>query len=249
MSIGGGKTPLLQISELTKKFSGLVALSQVTLHVYEGEILALIGPNGSGKTTLFNVISGHLRANGGQITFKDKNITGLPPYKICKLGISRTFQIPKPFPNMSVIDNIRVAELFGRSAKNQVDELGGSGNICKLVGLEGKSDVQAKSLTGSDKKRLEVGRALATSPKLLLFDEIASGLTVQESKWATEFVKELRDHYGLTIIWTEHVMRVIMQAVDRVVVLNHGVKIAEGTPQEIVKSEEVLSVYFGRKTG
>ena len=136
MSNGGGKTPLLQISELTKKFSGLVALSQVTLHVYEGEILALIGPNGSGKTTLFNVISGHLRPNGGQITFKDKNITGLPPYKICKLGIARTFQIPQPFPNMSVIDNIRVAELFGRSTKNQVDKLGGSENICKLVGLE-----------------------------------------------------------------------------------------------------------------
>ena len=150
---------------------------------------------------------------------------------------------------MSVIENIRVAELFGRSTKTQLDKLGGAENICKLVGLSSKIDVQAKSLTGSEKKRLEVGRALATSPKLLLFDEFAAGLTVQESKWATEFVKKLRDDYDLTIIWTEHVMRVIMQAVDRVVVLNHGIKIAEGSPQEIVKSEEVLSVYFGRKTG
>lgn len=249
MANSSGKNLLLQVAELTRKFSGLVALSQVTLHVQEGEILALIGPNGSGKTTLFNVISGYLRPNGGQITFKGQNITGLPPYKICKFGIARTFQIPQPFPGMSVIENIRVAALFGRSAQHRDDKLGGPDDLCKLVGLDSKSEVQAKSLTASDKKRLEVGRALATSPKLLLFDEFASGLTAQESKWAIEFVKGLRDRYGLTIIWTEHVMRVIMQAVDRVVVLNHGVKIAEGSPQEIVKSEQVLSVYFGRKTG
>lgn len=244
----GEKRALLQIFELTRRFSGLVALSQVTLKVYDREILALIGPNGSGKTTLFNVISGHYKPNSGKITLDGKDITGLPPYKICRLGISRTFQIPQPFPNMSVIDNIRVAEFFGRPGKNQTSKLGGSDNICNLVGLSDKSDAQARSLTGSEKKRLEVGRALATSPTLLLLDEFAAGLTAQESKWATDFVKELRDKYDLTIIWTEHVMRTIMQAVDRAVVLNHGVKIAEGTPQQIIKSEQVLSVYLGRKT-
>ena len=239
------KNALLEVAGLTKRFSGLVALSDVNLQVSKGEILGLIGPNGSGKTTLFNVISGSLHPNGGRITFNGHNIAGLPSYKVCKLGVARTFQIPQPFPDMSVIENIRVARLFGRS-KNARSDLDDPENVCKLVGLDAKREVLARSLTVSDKKRLEVGRALATSPTLLLFDEFAAGLTAQESKWATEFVKTLRDSYGITIIWTEHVMRVIMSAVDRVAVLDHGVKIAEGTPQEVVKSEHVLAVYFGR---
>jgi branched-chain amino acid transport system ATP-binding protein len=244
----GSEQPLLEIVGLTKKFAGLVALSNVDLKVFKGEILGLIGPNGSGKTTLFNVISGSLHPNGGGITFNGHDIAGLPAHKVCKLGVARTFQIPQPFPDMSVIENIRVAHLFGRS-KNAQSNLGDPEKVCKLVGLDSKSDVLARSLTVSDKKRLEVGRALATSPTLLLFDEFASGLTAQESKWATGFVNTLRDSYGLTIVWIEHVMRVIMSAVDRVVVLDHGVKIAEGTPQEIVKSEQVLSVYLGRGKG
>jgi branched-chain amino acid transport system ATP-binding protein len=213
--------------------------------VFEGEILGLIGPNGSGKTTLFNVISGALRPNAGSIMFKGHEIAGLPAHKVCKLGVARTFQIPQPFQNMSVLENIGVASLFGHSSSSQRN-LGDPEEVCKLVGLDEKSNVLARSLTVSDKKRLEVGRALATSPSLLLFDEFAAGLTAQESKWAIEFVRILRDSHGLTIVWTEHVMRVIMSVVDRVVVLNHGVKIAEGQPQEVVKSEEVLSVYLGR---
>jgi branched-chain amino acid transport system ATP-binding protein len=248
MDRGLEKDAILEVAGVTKKFSGLVALSNVDLQVFNGEILGLIGPNGSGKTTLFNVISGCLHPNGGRITFNGHDIAGLPAHKVCKLGVARTFQIPQPFPDMSVIDNIRVAYLFGRS-KNARSKLGDPENVCKLVVLDSKSDVLARSLTVSEKKRLEVGRALATSPTLLLFDEFAAGLTAQESKWATEFVKALRDSYGLTIVWTEHVMRVIMSAVDRVVVLDHGVKIAEGTPQEIVKSEQVLSVYLGRSRG
>ena len=240
---------LLKVSGVTKKFAGLVALSNVDLQVKDREILGLIGPNGSGKTTLFNVISGALRPTNGRINFNGHEIAGLPSYKVCKLGLARTFQVPQPFQDMSVIENIRVAHLFGRSkGSSKNTRLGDPEEVCKLVGLDSKSNMSAKSLSVSDKKRLEVGRALATSPSLLLFDEFAAGLTANESKWATDFVRTLRDDYGLTIIWTEHVMRILMRAVDRVLVLNHGVKIAEGTPKEIVKSEQVLSVYLGRNT-
>jgi branched-chain amino acid transport system ATP-binding protein len=236
---------LLEINNATKRFAGILALDNVNFSVREREVVGLIGPNGAGKTTLFSVIAGSLAPTSGKISFDGKDITGLPSNRICRLGISRTFQIPKPFPDLTVFQNIELAEMFGHAGSRTKKRIGSPGEICNLVGLEAKKKTLAKTLSVSDKKRLEVGRALATGPKLILLDEFAAGLSAQESEWATSFVRQVRNDYGLSIVWIEHVMRVLMKNVDRVLVLNHGVKIAEGAPEEIVKEEKVLEAYFG----
>ena len=220
-------------------------LSDVNFSLAEGEILGLIGPNGAGKTTLFNIISGMLKPDGGKVLFGGRNITGKAPYKISRMGIARTFQIPQPFPEMSVLENVRAASMFshgggnGRLPKDPVE-------ICGLLGLGGKKMHEpAKRLTGGEKKRLEVARALGTSPRLLLLDEFAAGLTVAETQWASETIRKLSKEFGLTLVWTEHVMRVLMRTVERVVVLHHGAVIAEGAPEIVVKDQNVLGAYFG----
>ena len=238
---------LLEISNVTKRFAGLVALNDVSLSVNEKEVVGLIGPNGAGKTTLFSLIAGSLTPTSGNISFNGKKISGLPSNRICKLGVARTFQIPRPFPELTVFENIEVAEMFGHSGISSKKKIGTPSEICEIVGLGKKRKIVAKTLSVSDKKRLEVGRALATRPMLILLDEFAAGLSAQESEWATKFVRQMQNDYGLSIVWIEHVMHVLMKNVDRVFVLDHGVKIAEGPPNEIVKNEKVLEAYFGGK--
>lgn len=237
---------LLRLERVSKRFSGLDVLSDVSFEVSEGEVVGLIGPNGAGKTTIFNIVSGALRPNGGSVVFDGRETTHLPAHKLARLGIARTFQVPQPFDQMTVGENVRAGSLFsGRSGKGKLpaDSL----ELCEMAGLEDKVNQRAGTLTSSEKKRLEVARALGTSPRLLLLDEFAAGLTMAEAAWATEMVRRLSREYGLTIVWTEHVMRVLMRSVDRVLVLQQGNIIAKGSPGEVVKDEKVLAAYFGGK--
>lgn len=238
---------LLKVSGITKRFAGLEVLKDVSLEVAAGELVGLIGPNGAGKTTLFNVIAGSLKPNGGKVVFSGRDITGLLPHKVARLGIARTFQIPQPFSEMTVLENVGVACSFaGASSRGSLPNE--AAKLCELVGLGSKLDRRAGSLSVSDKKRLEVGRALGLSPLLLMLDEFAAGLSVSEAEWATKMTRELSRDFGVTIIWTEHVMRVLMRSVDRVLVLEQGELIAQGSPEAIVKDERVLSAYFGAKS-
>lgn len=236
---------LLRLEQVTKRFSGLEVLKDVSFEIDEGEVVGLIGPNGAGKTTIFNIVSGALKPNQGHIFFSGRETTGLAPHRVSKLGISRTFQIPQPFSQMTVMQNVRTGQLFSAGARGKLprDAL----KLCEIAGLGGKVNQVAGTLTSSEKKRLEVARALSVSPKLLLLDEFAAGLAVSEAAWASDMVKSLSEEYGITIVWTEHVMRVLMRTVKRVLVLQQGEVIAQGTPAEIVKNERVLSAYFGGK--
>jgi len=240
---------MLELNKVSKNFGGLKALSGVSLTVQEGEFVGLIGPNGSGKTTLFNIISGHLKATSGEIIFSGRNITELRPDQICKSGIARTFQIPKPFKGMTVADNIIAAILFGDG-----DHVGGESELRlkadhykQVVGLDVDSTTMPGELTAVDLRRLELARALATRPKLLLMDECMSGLNSEEIAKAALMLKTIHEEMGITIIWVEHVMAALMNHVKRVFVLEYGELIAEGVPSDIARDERVIEAYFGEK--
>lgn len=236
---------LLEGEKITKNFGGLTAVSEINFHVDKGEILGLIGPNGAGKTTLFNLISASLTPKSGTITFKGQNISGLKPYQLCRLGISRTFQMVKIFANLTVLDNVRLAAIFGQAkqpAETQATQE--AAELLEFVGLSKVSSIPAQGLTLANQKRLEVARALAAKPELLLLDELMAGLNQTEISEAMELVRKIRDK-GITIIMIEHVMKAIMNVCDRIIVLNYGKKIAEGTPQEIANSKVVVEVYLG----
>jgi branched-chain amino acid transport system ATP-binding protein len=236
---------ILEGEKVTKHFGGLAAVSSVDFHVNQGEILGLIGPNGAGKTTLFNLISGAISAKSGAIRFKDKEITGLKPHQICRMGVARTFQSVKVFSNMPVINNVLLGSLFGTSTRiSQADATRKATEALELVGLSAVRATPAKDLTLVNQKRLEVARALATTPELLLLDELMAGLNQTEMAESMELVTGLRDK-GLTIFMIEHVMKAIMSICDRIMVLHHGEKIAEGTPQEITSNKTVVEVYLG----
>jgi len=236
---------LLEGKNVTKSFGGLTAVSAVDFFVDEGEIIGLIGPNGAGKTTLFNLISAALEPKPGEIRFKSKRINGLNPYQICRLGIARTFQTVKIFSNLPVIENVRIGSLFGpqkrlsaaEATKVAMEQL-------EFVGLSEAAHTPARDLTLASQKRLEVARALATKPSLLLLDEIMAGLNQTELNLAMELVKKIQGR-GITIIMIEHVMKAIMNICSRIIVLHHGQKIAEGTPQEVANSKTVIEVYLG----
>jgi branched-chain amino acid transport system ATP-binding protein len=237
--------PILEGEGLTKYFGGLAAVSNVDFHVEEGEIVGLIGPNGAGKTTLFNLISGALVPKPGAIKFKAENITGLKPHKICKMGVARTFQSVKVFANMPVLENVLLGSLFGTSnSMSSADAAREAMGLLEFVGLSAVRATPAKDLTLANQKRLEVARALATKPELLLLDELMAGLNPTEVAQAMELVTTIRDK-GITIFMIEHVMKAIMSVCDRIMVLHHGEKIAEGTPQEIATSRTVVEVYLG----
>jgi len=239
---------ILEGNNLTKNFGGLVAVAGVDFFVDQGEVLGLIGPNGAGKTTLFNLISAALVPNPGTITFKGKNITRIKPYKVSRMGIARTFQTVKIFSNMSVFDNVRVGALFGTSTRlssAEADRV--TSELLSFVELSGQGYSLAKDLTLANQKRLEVARAMATRPELLLLDEMMAGLTYTEVAQAMDLVEKIHKK-GITIIMIEHVMKAIMSVCDRIIVLHHGKKIAEGTPQEIAKNETVVEVYLGEQS-
>jgi branched-chain amino acid transport system ATP-binding protein len=239
--------PILEGKGVTKYFGGLAAVLNLDFTVEQGEVLGLIGPNGAGKTTLFNLISAALVPKSGTIKFKGKNITGLKPYKICRMGVARTFQSVKIFANMPVLDNVVLGSFFGVSAGNSsADAVREATELLEFVGLSQLKATPAKDLTLANQKRLEIAGALATKPELLLLDEIMAGLNPTEVAQAMELVSRIRDK-KITVIMIEHVMKAIMNMCERIMVLHHGEKIAEGTPKEVATSKKVVEVYLGEK--
>jgi len=235
---------ILRVSALSKHFGGISAVNNVSFEVGKGEILGLIGPNGSGKTTLFNLISGLYRPDSGRIIFMGEDITKKQPHEICRKGIARTFQLVRAFPNMTVLENVVVGSIFGGGIKDLDVALNESRRICEFVGLAGKEDTPVRNLTAVDKKLTELARALAMKPKLLLIDELMAGLNPVETEQAMALLKRIREQ-GITIFWIEHMIKAVVGISDRIMVMNHGMKIAEGRPDEVVNDVRVIEVYLG----
>jgi branched-chain amino acid transport system ATP-binding protein len=239
---------ILKIDNVTKRFGGLYALRKVSFEVEKGQIIGLIGPNGSGKTTLFNCISGMYPADGGAIYFEGANLVGLKPHQIARKGIGRTYQIARPFGDMTVRENVYVGAAFGCMAK---EKSGRQFDVCydsmKITNLESKADEPAESLTFGEKRRLEIARALALRPKLLLLDETMAGLTPTEVDSTLDMIRRIARELSLTVIVIEHVMHAIMTISEKVVTLNEGEKIAEGTPKEVAENPKVLTAYLGEE--
>jgi len=238
---------LLEVENVSKAFGGVLAINRVSFTLNEGEILGLIGPNGSGKTTMFNLINGLLNPDRGNIRFNGKDITGMAPYKICQCGIARTFQLVKPFSRITTLENVMVGRFHGcEQARNMKQARTEAKKILALTGLANEHVPNAGSLSLINRKRLEIARALATKPKLLLLDEMMCGLNPVEIENAVKLVMQIRDS-GITLIVVEHVMKVIMEISDRVIVLNTGEKIADGTPQDVAGNNDVIKAYLGEK--
>ncbi len=242
---------MLSLDGIGKFFGGLAALSDISLKVEEGEFLGLIGPNGSGKTTLFNVISGVLKPSSGRVSFMGADITGLYPDKICHLGLARTFQIPRPLKNLTVVENVMLGSLFGDSGRSTYhSEETAKRDAIKyidFVGLKVGELTMPDELTAAGLRKLELARALATSPTLLLADEVISGLNQEEILEASSVLNRIRDEMGVTIIWVEHIMGALMSLVERVVVLDYGKIIAEGKPSEVSGDKRVVEAYLGEE--
>ena len=235
----------LEGKDVTKYFGGLAAVDGVNFHLIKGEIFALIGPNGAGKTTLFNMIAGVYKLDSGEICFNSESLNNLRPDQRCKMGIARTFQISKPLLNLSVIENVTVGSYFGTSQKQTLEEVRERAEeVIEKVGLKGKINSLARHLTLVERKLMELARALATRPKLLLLDEVIAGLNPTETMEMVKIILDLRNS-GLTIFMIEHVIKVVMMASDRVLVLHYGKKIAEGTPQQVVENSNVIQAYLG----
>ncbi len=225
-----------------------MAVSHVSFEVQEGEIVGLIGPNVSGKSTIFNVISGALRPSIGSIKFEGREIGGLAPQKICHLGLGRTFQIPRPFRKLSIIENVGLAAFYGHGrAISRSEAWGLAEESLALVGLSGDPGATADVLGAAGLKKLELARALATQPRLLLADESLGGLDEAEIEQAADMLKLIRREKGITIVWVEHIMGVLMRVVDRVLVLDHGEIISKGPPREVAADPRVIEVYLGRE--
>jgi len=224
-------------------FGGLAAICDLSFEVQTGEVLGLMGPNGAGKSTLLNVISGLYKPDSGTVKFKGKEITGFPPHKICHLGIARTFQIPQPFTHLTSLQNVAVAAEYGRGLGKATAEREAF-KVLERVGLLDQKDTFTKDLAAITLKRLELARALASNPTLLLLDEVAAGLTEAEMPRVLDLLNEIHG-MGITIILIEHVMRIMVEAVDRIIVMDKGMKLAEGRPGEVMKDRQVIEAYLG----
>jgi branched-chain amino acid transport system ATP-binding protein len=235
---------MLNLEHVTKRFGGLTAVRDVTLEVRRGDLLGVIGPNGAGKTTLFNLIGGYYRPDEGRIAFEGRDVTGQPAHAIAMLGLTRTFQIVKPFGNLSVLDNVMIGALTRRASTRQAR--GDAERVIDVCGLGPHAAARARALPLALRKRLEVARALATQPRLLLLDEVMAGLNPTELAGMVELVRRLHAE-GLTLIVIEHIMAAMMRLAQRIVMLHHGEKIAEGTPREIASDRRVIDAYLGEE--
>jgi branched-chain amino acid transport system ATP-binding protein len=236
---------ILQVEGVSKQFGGLQALQDVTFDLPEGQIMGLIGPNGAGKTTLFNCISGVYEPTAGRVIFRGDDITGIKPYYIAKKGMARTHQIVRPLEELTVLENVMVGACFGQQDYGLGEARKIAHEIMSFVGLSDRSDQLAGSLNVGQKKRLEMARALAAQPYLLLLDEVLAGLNPSEISQMVDIVKAIRNEREITIIMIEHVMHAVMNVSDRIVVLDYGRQLAEGTPQEIAENEKVIEAYLG----
>jgi branched-chain amino acid transport system ATP-binding protein len=236
---------ILRVEGIGIHFGGVAALQDVTFSASQGEIVGVMGANGAGKTTLFSLIAGNQKPTDGKILFDDRVISGQRPDRISRMGVARTFQIVRPFGGMTVLENVAIGAMYGarRAAMAEAEDIARA--ILEEIGLAGRADDPASTLTLAARKRLEVGRALATQPKLLLLDEVLAGLTATEVDEALAMIRAIHETRGLTVLVIEHVMRALMQLCDRIVVLHHGVKITEGTPHEVAENPDVIDAYLG----
>jgi branched-chain amino acid transport system ATP-binding protein len=237
-------SPMLEVTNLTRHFGGLTAVDDLSFTMGQGEIVGLIGPNGAGKTTCFNMVSGALRPSSGTIAFKGRTINGMKAHEVCKLGVTRTFQVVQPFPEMTALENVMIGSFVRYGTTSHAREK--AAKVLETIGMESKAMTMGRDLTLLELKRLEIGKALATEPELLLLDEVAAGLTPVEIDDILTLVRKLNSE-GMTLLVVEHVMKVIMSLSDRIVVLNFGSQIAEGTPAEIAKDPAVLDAYLGEE--
>jgi len=239
---------LLEVINVTKYFGGLAAVNDVNFEVKEKELVGLIGPNGAGKSTLFNCISGIYRPTSGTIKFNGVEINNLKPDKICRLGIGRTFQLVRPFLEMTALENVMVAAHFGSGTRTSLGDARNSAmEQLEFVGLSEKRDKTARDLTLHERRFVEIARALATDPEVVLLDEVLAGLNPTETSEAMGLIRRIRDDLGVTVFWVEHVMKAVMGTAEHIIVLHHGEKIAEGTPSEIAENENVVKAYLGEK--
>ncbi|MDQ7857332.1 MAG: ABC transporter ATP-binding protein [Armatimonadota bacterium] len=242
---------MLEVVQICKRFGGVTALDRVSLTVAEGEIVGLIGPNGAGKTTLFHVISGFVRPDGGRLRFAGREVIGLPPHRICHLGLARTFQIVQPFTQMSVVDNVAVGCLFGRrDGRTDVRQARDAAlRLLDLVELTGVSTLPAHALNLSERKRLEIARALATGPRLLCLDEAMSGLTTAELDRMVHTIRRVHAELHLAVLMVEHNVRLVTRTCPRLVVLNYGQVVADGPTETVVRDPRVVGAYLGTRSG